>query len=791
MVQEIDERKQRALERVDESESKEDTDLADVSKRKEVALEKIEQTKTTSEGKDDSEIERPQKVESDTQSKRMETLPEKELPEIEEETSEDIQKNTKSEFTNSEAEAVSKSTKEDLEPYKDDDSQEIRRKDIPDESYKLEHETKHESSEPLEKEQSEVVEAQEDRKPIRTEEEYEQLRERHPYVEDMPRWAEIERRKDLYMHVKEVQRNDEIPDMTLRDWARELDTSYSTLRSYLEDEKQSEAFDILDRNEEARKLRESKLAPEAFEHRIDPSEVYHHFKHLKDIKEHSPEDLAVAIEKMYQSSEYDSRMQWAELRPYHTGGPKWMRDIAKSIEQNREEVESELNRRMGLENNPDERMRLGLVDSKLYMRRQDTNEYSWMNMYRNELVYFRSQEEKKAFVEEARDRMGIQGNRRLSQLVEQVTDRENITDKKHSQPVYDLTNESQHLRGYSLGMMLDTNNQRIQDIKPKIERIGKEQNGGHGIENPQFPEGEERIDSMYASMLGAGLSDGHIERTRDGFVYTESNRKRVEIFNKQVDQFGEVYRHESVGETGVIRTRYSSTFGRLLETRGLTKGDKTLQNEGWPDWMKKISPTALADYYGALWAEDGSFVTEQRSHRAVFRVDRGTVLRDPNRNVEYGTKNKASEEMAKLVRDHGDESVEGPFGGLFKLNAGKLEELENSSDAHISLVAQKLREIVEDNKPQLMMDEQEGLEKLGIKTSEYFLNLTYSNNTERLSALWGYQTSTKDDAMRVATKCPPDDEVKRGKVEKWMRSEFESVRRERVQREIGGIDDEL
>ena len=83
MVQEIDERKQRALERVDESESKEDTDLADVSKRKEVALEKIEQTKTTSEGKDDSEIERPQKVESDTQSKRMKTLPEKELPESE------------------------------------------------------------------------------------------------------------------------------------------------------------------------------------------------------------------------------------------------------------------------------------------------------------------------------------------------------------------------------------------------------------------------------------------------------------------------------------------------------------------------------------------------------------------------------------------------------------------------------------------------------------------------------------------------------------------------------------
>jgi antitoxin (DNA-binding transcriptional repressor) of toxin-antitoxin stability system len=466
-------------------------------------------------------------------------------------------------------------------------------------------------------------------------------------------------------------------------------------------------------------------------------------------------------------------MQWAELRPYHTGGPGWLRDIAKSIEQNRGEVESELNRRMGLDTNPDERMRLGLVDSKLYIRRQDTSEYNWMNMYRNELVYFRSLEEKKAFIEEARDRLGIQGNTRLSQLMEQITDLENITNTKHGGPVYDLTNIARHLQGYSLGMMLDTNNQRIQDIQPKIERIGREIKGGHGIENPQFPEGNKRIESMYASMLGAGLSDGHVEKTSNGFVYTEKNRRRVEIVNKQVDQFGDVYRHEEILENGVIRTRYSSTFGRLLENRGLTKGDKTLQNEGWPDWMKEVPSEALTNYYGSLWAEDGCFVTEKGGHRVSFSVDRGTV------------------EMAKLVRDRGDESKEGPFGGLFKLSSGTLKELENSPDAHISQVAQQLRGIVKDKKPQLMMDEKEGLAKLGIKTSEYFLNLTYSENTERLSTLWRYQTSTKDDAMRVAIKCPPDDEVKRAKVEKWMWSESESERRERVQSEIGGVNDDL
>ncbi|TET08849.1 MAG: hypothetical protein E3J86_09815 [Candidatus Thorarchaeota archaeon] len=714
-------------------------------------------------------------------------MPETEKHESEEETPEDIPRNATSESTNPEGETITDSTKEDVEPYKDNGFQEIQRKVTA--TNDLEHEIEHNRSEPLENDQPEVMENHENRNPVRTEEEYDPLRERHPYVEDMSRWSEIEKRKDLYMHVKEVQRNGEVPDMTLREWAHELDTSYSTLRNYLEDVKQPEAFDILDRNEEARRLHESKLAPEVFEHRIDSSEVYHHFRHLKDTKEHSPENLAAAIEKMYSSSEHDSRMQWAELRPYHTGGPKWLRDVAKSIEQNREEVERELNKCMGLDETANERMRLGLVDSKLYMRRQDTNEYNWMNMYQNELVYFKSLEEKKAFVEEARDRLGIQGNRRLSQLIDQITEKEKTVTS--SNPNYDTQNAAQHLRGYSLGMMLDTHNQRIQDLQSKIERIGKEQKGGHGIENPKFPDGKEKIDSLYSSMLGAGLSDGHVEKASNGFVYTEKNRKRVEIVNRQVDQFGDVYRHEEVLENGVIRTRYSSTFGRLLENRGLTKGDKTLQNEGWPDWIKRISPEALTNYYGALWAEDGSFVTEQRSHRASFRVDRGTVLRDPKRSVEYGMKNIASEEMAKLVRDHGDESKEGPFGGLFKLNSGKLEELENSPDAHTSQVARQLRGIVKDNKPQLMMDEQEGLEKLGIKTSEYFLSLTYSDNTERLSTLWGYQTSAKDDAMRVATKCPPDDEVKRAKVEKWMKSEFESERREKIKREIGGLNDDL
>ncbi len=50
------------------------------------------------------------------------------------------------------------------------------------------------------------------------------------------------------------------------------------------------------------------------------------------------------------------------------------------------------------------------------------------------------------------------------------------------------------------------------------------------------------------------------------------------------------------------------------------------------------------------------------------------------------------------------------------------------------------------------------------------------------------ETRTKDDAMRTALQCPPDDVVKRAKVENWMNSESESERRERIQSEIENME---
>jgi hypothetical protein len=418
------------------------------------------------------------------------------------------------------------------------------------------------------------------------------------------------------------------------------------------------------------------------------------------------------------------------------------------------------------------------------MRRQDTSEYNWMHMYRNELVYFKSIGEKKTLVDESKKRLDIRGATRLSQLMEQLTDRENIGNKKHSQPVWDITNETRHLRGHSLGMMLETSKQRIQDIESKIEGIGQTKRDQYGIKNPKFPNSKQEIQSMFAPVFGVAYSDGHISRKRKAFIYSESNRERVDIFNKQVDRFGNVHRTESVRPNGVIRTHYSSTFGRLLETCGMTSGDKTLQNEGWSDFLKRFPPEALPPYYSALWAEDGNFNYQKANDRASFQVERGVVLRDPSKSKNYGLIDRASNKHSKFVREHGDEREDDAFGRLFRLRTGSLKELEESLDIETSRIAKELRTIIDSNKPKLMIDEQEGLRLMGIETKEYFVYLTFSEKTGRLSALWHYETRTKDDAMRVCLKCPPKDQVKREKVEKWMNSESESDRKERIRHEI-------
>ena len=333
-----------------------------------------------------------------------------------------------------------------------------------------------------------------------------------------------------------------------------------------------------------------------------------------------------------------------------------------------------------------------------------------------------------------------------------------------------------------------------QDIKPKIEGVGKKTHEKYGIKNPEFPEGKEKIDSMYASILGAGLSDGHIEKSNDGFVYTESNRERVEIVNRQVDQFGEVYRHEQVHENGVIRTRYSSTFGRLLENRGLVAGDKAIQNKGVHESVLDGTPETKRKYLGPMWAQDGNFYVRPDGW-PKFQWERGVALRDPSKEQTYSHESSLSDRHAELIKKHGNPKDSEGFNPTHKITKNKLEGLEDSSDLETAGNATEILEAILDNPSYLMNDERRLLKDFGVQTSKpYVQGVYYYEGSERISVLYHTRTKTKDDVMRVALQCLPEDVVKRNKVEDWMKSE--PARLARVKGELenpkkGEADDEL
>ncbi|MHA1862712.1 MAG: hypothetical protein ACTSWA_03005, partial [Candidatus Thorarchaeota archaeon] len=398
-------------------------------------------------------------------------------------------------------------------------------------------------------------------------EKYEEALQRHPFVKELPDFKQLDHEARVYTTLTDLKAGGELPDKMVKDLAKEDKVGEQKLASWLSERKTQELIRKLEIYEQARDSHEVKLVKEAFEHRIDPSTVYENFKHLKDVKEPTPDQLTQAIENMYRSSELKARVQWSELRSYHSGGPKWLREVAQSIHNHREAVEVALNKRMGLSTDSNERIRLGVLDSKLYIRREDTSEWNWMNIYKNEQFQFKSLEEKNLLTDEVRGRLGISGPKRLSDLVDQVTDYKMVNTS--GLPNYDLVSTTPYLRGETLHLSLDTTGKGIQDIQRKIERIGQARGGIGGIQNPQFSASENETKSMFASVLGTGLSDGHIELSNDGFVYTESNRDRVDIVNREIDQFGNVYRSEDLRPNGVLRTRYASVYGRALERRGL------------------------------------------------------------------------------------------------------------------------------------------------------------------------------------------------------------------------------
>jgi hypothetical protein len=507
----------------------------------------------------------------------------------------------------------------------------------------------------------------------------------------------------------------------------------------------------------------------ADEHQIESSRVSDVFEHLRVLEDVSPLDVAHCIENVVPPYSSKSRVQWVELSTHSN----WYTKVAKVLGNELTEVETSLNELLGYSESSKMKVRLGFVDDKLYIRYQDKSEYNWLNIYENELFYFKSVSDKFKLIHEMRARLGLTTNTDLGRLIDQLTDRESAEGNGYS----DIKEcQDEHLRAETLHLILDTTGNTLQDLQEMIHCIGKirsgEYEGKGGIRNPQFPSDPETIDIMFARFFGLGFSDGHLGATHLNFIYAERNRDRRAIVKQHSKNFGDVYSNEKEVDGEVCQIQFASVFGRALKKRGFPVGDKCFLNIGLPDFIKNGSLQTVCVYFSNMWPEDGCFVFTGSNNRGEFKWGRSVVIRNPSKELEYERSMEVTDVHLAFLKEYGThikEDIDNDFKEKIELTAPMLDELTKSENSRISSIANEIKDIVYDNQPKLLLDEIEVLHKIGIHAIPRFIEIDYFVETSRVSVAWSGRIQRKTDVMRTSLQMLPDDIRKSAKVKEWMK----------------------
>ncbi|MBS3793911.1 MAG: hypothetical protein KGY80_03395 [Candidatus Thorarchaeota archaeon] len=611
---------------------------------------------------------------------------------------------------------------------------------------------------------------------------------RHPHLREYNHFSEYYRRCVSYIRLKKRQKKGNLDDVTYTELARQYHVSRGVIGSWLRGEKSPELANMLVRSEIRRREYEARFSHMAFRHRIDPSTVYTVLEPLRKNDIFTISTLQDAIESLYDFVENKPGVTFAELRPCHRIKGKWLGGIAESIEDALQEIQEQINRGLGLDEILTRELRLGVVQDRLYFRIHDRDPLNWFNLYKNELFYFTSINEKIELMADARKRLGIHGDTVLSYLIDQITDYRRTVETFNQNS--DLKRNHAYLRGETLHFLLDVVEMTIQDIQEKIDCVGRSYGNQAGsIRNPRFPDDQHEISMILVRLLGAGMSDGHIESRNKGFVYTESNEDRAEIFKAHMNELGEVDYDEKQLTNGMIRIRFPTIVGRMLARLGMPLGDKALSCTGLPRFIKEASFPVICEYFQQMWVEDGNFSVVSEGCRARFQWDRGVTFRDPSKATKYDFQSLASDDHIALVRRHGDKHQDKTFGETSTLTLGKLNELCGTKETNETMNAKSLKELIENNPPNLMEDEIELLAKLGVSAKKYVVEVNFYEGTGRLSALWRALTCRQEDTMRAALLTPPDDMEKLSDVMRWVFQQEE--RKQDVEHDLAaeGIDD--
>ncbi|MFX0167953.1 MAG: hypothetical protein ACFE89_01240 [Candidatus Hodarchaeota archaeon] len=603
---------------------------------------------------------------------------------------------------------------------------------------------------------------------------------RHPYLEARDTFDHAYTNALWHRTLTAAREDGQLTEKTYKELEDTTGVPWGRLRDWHLEVKQPHLERTLHIHEAARLQWEQALPPEAKTHLLDPSLVYTTFNPFLDHpKRHTPEHLATTLGTLYRNTRDDTRLTVAELKPYHKTGPQTLRTIARTISENKSELERTLTDHLNLTQTHEE-LRLAVDHDVLYLWRKPTHPDHWLNAYKNELLYL-TPAFKQQLIDTAQRHLNV-NKQELGQLLDQLTTHTRDRTYKPRAIPYELwsTQYSHYLYGDTLHLLLNATNHPFTPITSHIIQIGRianlEKSGG--LHNPRFPNGDQ-LNDLRARLIAIALSDCHINKKSHVLTYHENDTNRIEYVRTLFRALGDADYNTEILKGQRKRLTITAVVGRLLEHWGVPKGDKHLApNFRLPQTLQYGTPEAKCAYLAELIPEDGYFV--ERNGQMKFGIKRAQVLDAGPKATLYDFQSKITPQYKVFIRHYGQKQFQTVRTDqprkrvvLTKRHLKKLKT--NAETTKDQQLAKELMLILRNNPCNLLEDEKNLIQSLGIKMKQIFKEIRIYE-TGRVSTIWEIYTEKEDDTQHWATLALPSSGYKRDAVNDWLTQQQKSKR---------------
>ncbi|MHA2023737.1 MAG: helix-turn-helix domain-containing protein, partial [Candidatus Thorarchaeota archaeon] len=251
---------------------------------------------------------------------------------------------------------------------------------------------------------------------------YDLLLCKNPHIRDKEGFSDTDRLMRGYLRLREMQQSDTLPEIPQEELAERLNISFSLLNQYLSGKIAPRLQSVLLLHENSRLRYEGNLSELAFENRIEPALVFKELHQFRNLESIDVDTLVTSLSTIYEKTDTSSKVRWLDLHGYAPSGQEWFKQITNSCTKDRSEIELALNQQLGFDEDSRQRLRLGVVSSRIYLRLEDIQETDGMQLYNDKMFHFHDLNKIDELLSGAKARLGIKDDISLGRLVHQVTD---------------------------------------------------------------------------------------------------------------------------------------------------------------------------------------------------------------------------------------------------------------------------------------------------------------------------------------------------------------------------------